>query len=125
MLISARHPGLTGRVVPITIRLGGEYTAVVITGPNTGGKTVTLRPNAQPSLMHQAGLPLPTATSTSLPGCGTGFAGDRGEADPGPRLLEPVQGVQRVVVFVPARLSPSVDELGRPVIRHFRVRGGR
>src|SRR4029077_12213437 len=67
VLLSARHPGLTGRVVPIDIRLGDGYSALVVTGPNTGGKTFTLRTLGLLSLMHQAGLHVPVAPGSTFP----------------------------------------------------------
>ena len=67
ILLGARHPGLTGRVIPTDIRLGGGYTALVVTGPNTGGKTVTLRTLGLLSLMHQAGLHVPADAGSRLP----------------------------------------------------------
>jgi DNA mismatch repair protein MutS2 len=68
-LLSARHPLLGAGAVPIDLRLGERfgYRALVVTGPNTGGKTVSLKTLGLLSLMHQAGLRVPAADGARLP----------------------------------------------------------
>ncbi|NOX44441.1 MAG: endonuclease MutS2, partial [Caldiserica bacterium] len=65
-LVEARHPLLGDRAVPITIAIGDPRRMVVITGPNTGGKTVTLKTIGLFALLAQAGIPLPASPRTRL-----------------------------------------------------------
>jgi len=58
-LYNVRHPLLGASAVPLTMTLGKEYMALVITGPNTGGKTVTIKTIGLLAMMVQSGLHIP------------------------------------------------------------------
>ncbi len=84
-LDAARHPllekhlrAVDGHVVPLTLELTTDARQLIISGPNTGGKTVTLKTTALLAMMAQAGLPVP-ATAASFP-VFTAFLADIGDA---------------------------------------------
>jgi DNA mismatch repair protein MutS2 len=66
-LVNARHPLLKGKAVPLSVEIGQDYSILVITGPNTGGKTVALKTIGLLTLMAQAGMPIPASEESSIP----------------------------------------------------------
>ena len=116
-LLSARHPLLGEGAVPIDLRLGDRfgYRALVVTGPNTGGKTVSLKTLGLLALMHQAGLRVPAAEGARLPVFGRIMADIGDEQSIAQSLSTFSSHLRNVVRFVEAAGPATLvllDEVG-------------
>ena len=120
-LEAARHPLLErhlratgGRIVPLTLELNAAERQLIISGPNTGGKTVTLKTTALLAMMAQAGLPVP-ATAASFP-VFTAFLADIGDAQSIEAELSTfsahITNLDRLSRLAGGRSLVLVDELG-------------
>ena len=120
-VVAARHPLLelrmraeAGRIVPMTVALPAGQRQMIISGPNTGGKSVALKTVGLLSVMAQAGVPIP-AESARLP-IFTGIFTDIGDAQSIEQNLSTfsahIRNLDRIVERANERSLVLIDELG-------------
>ncbi|MFP4330361.1 MAG: endonuclease MutS2 [Spirochaetaceae bacterium] len=115
ILRRARHPLLGPRCVPISLEVTAGTRALIITGPNTGGKTVSLKTVGLFALMHQFGLPLPGESGTTMP-IFSSLHADIGDEQSLEESLSTFSGHMQRISGILDRIGPSslvlLDELG-------------
>ena len=114
-LLQARHPLLGPIAVPINVHVGPEWSVLVITGPNTGGKTAAMKMLGLLALMHQSGLRLPAEEGSSLP-VFDGVYADIGDQQSIQESVSTFGSHMRNVIRIMSRATPAslvlLDELG-------------
>ena len=114
-LLNARHPLLADDAVPINVGLGPGWSVLVITGPNTGGKTVAMKTVGLMALMHQCGIQVP-ADEGSLLSVFDGVYADVGDQQSIERSVSTFSSHMRNVIDILAEAGPDslvlLDEIG-------------
>ena len=114
-LVNLRHPLLGTDAVPLTVSIGPDWSALVITGPNTGGKTVAMKNVGLAALMHQSGLQVSAEEGSSLPvfeGVFADIGDSQSIADSVSTFGSHMRSVIRILRHAGPRSLVLLDELG-------------